>query len=263
MVNLSEWFWLCGILPPPGTSLPSRCSTRCRSSSWSSPIRRYTSRPVVLNMSFCVLLHQPNSGILFQVVNVTGNQDICFYNFLCAHPLGALRWVVFQVSAQLRLGLRVFLWLMLNFLLTAHSTTSSVTLVTWCWDFSSFLSSSRETSSTIALSSEMTSMHWYGMNEREEHLVLGSVLTSSFHLLQIRFMSWMAVLVFPLGMRDSKALWSFLRHGDCSDDGGLAECLLPRLSQLHQLPVWWGHLWTTTFLPKLLLWCQKFFQRRV
>uniref|UniRef100_A0A8C9ZQ12 SID1 transmembrane family member 2 n=1 Tax=Sander lucioperca TaxID=283035 RepID=A0A8C9ZQ12_SANLU len=24
------------------------------------------------------------------VVNVTGNQDICFYNFLCAHPLGAL-----------------------------------------------------------------------------------------------------------------------------------------------------------------------------
>lgn len=48
----------------------------------------------------------------------------------------------------------------------------------------------------------------------------------------------MAVLVFPLGMRDSEALWSFLRHGDCSDDGGLAECLLPRLSQLHQLPVW-------------------------
>uniref|UniRef100_A0A673MFD9 SID1 transmembrane family member 2-like n=1 Tax=Sinocyclocheilus rhinocerous TaxID=307959 RepID=A0A673MFD9_9TELE len=25
------------------------------------------------------------------VVNVTGNQDICYYNFLCAHPLGALR----------------------------------------------------------------------------------------------------------------------------------------------------------------------------
>ncbi|XP_034724000.1 SID1 transmembrane family member 2 isoform X2 [Etheostoma cragini] len=24
------------------------------------------------------------------VVNVTGNQDICFYNFLCAHPMGAL-----------------------------------------------------------------------------------------------------------------------------------------------------------------------------
>uniref|UniRef100_A0A671S0G5 SID1 transmembrane family member 2 n=1 Tax=Sinocyclocheilus anshuiensis TaxID=1608454 RepID=A0A671S0G5_9TELE len=27
------------------------------------------------------------------VVNVTGNQDICYYNFLCAHPLGALRCV--------------------------------------------------------------------------------------------------------------------------------------------------------------------------
>lgn len=31
---------------------------------------------------------------VLQVVNVTGNQDICFYNFLCAHPLGALRCVV-------------------------------------------------------------------------------------------------------------------------------------------------------------------------
>lgn len=28
---------------------------------------------------------------LLQVVNVTGNQDICYYNFLCAHPLGNLR----------------------------------------------------------------------------------------------------------------------------------------------------------------------------
>lgn len=26
-------------------------------------------------------------------MNVTGNQDICYYNFLCAHPLGALRCV--------------------------------------------------------------------------------------------------------------------------------------------------------------------------
>lgn len=26
------------------------------------------------------------------MVNVTGNQDICYYNFLCAHPLGNLRW---------------------------------------------------------------------------------------------------------------------------------------------------------------------------
>lgn len=32
------------------------------------------------------------SHFLLQVVNVTGNQDICYYNFLCAHPLGNLRW---------------------------------------------------------------------------------------------------------------------------------------------------------------------------
>lgn len=31
------------------------------------------------------------SLLLLQVVNVTGNQDICYYNFLCAHPLGVLR----------------------------------------------------------------------------------------------------------------------------------------------------------------------------
>uniref|UniRef100_A0A4W5M6U1 SID1 transmembrane family member 2 n=1 Tax=Hucho hucho TaxID=62062 RepID=A0A4W5M6U1_9TELE len=37
---------------------------------------------------FCVLM-LTCSGLL-QVVNVTGNQDICYYNFLCAHPLGNL-----------------------------------------------------------------------------------------------------------------------------------------------------------------------------
>lgn len=26
----------------------------------------------------------------FQVLNQTGNQDLCYYNFLCAHPLGLL-----------------------------------------------------------------------------------------------------------------------------------------------------------------------------
>ncbi|XP_011822217.1 PREDICTED: SID1 transmembrane family member 1 [Mandrillus leucophaeus] len=30
------------------------------------------------------------SLLILQVVNVTGNQDICYYNFLCAHPLGVL-----------------------------------------------------------------------------------------------------------------------------------------------------------------------------
>lgn len=24
--------------------------------------------------------------LIFQVVNLTGNQDLCYYNFLCAHP---------------------------------------------------------------------------------------------------------------------------------------------------------------------------------
>lgn len=40
-------------------------------------------------MSFSNPLLAP---LLLQVVNVTGNQDICYYNFLCAHPLGNLRW---------------------------------------------------------------------------------------------------------------------------------------------------------------------------
>lgn len=36
--------------------------------------------------------HPTLSPLPLQVVNVTGNQDICYYNFLCAHPLGNLRW---------------------------------------------------------------------------------------------------------------------------------------------------------------------------
>ena len=40
-------------------------------------LRRFSSAPSLLPL---------------QVVNVTGNQDICYYNFLCAHPLGNLRW---------------------------------------------------------------------------------------------------------------------------------------------------------------------------
>ncbi|KAJ8780104.1 hypothetical protein J1605_011899 [Eschrichtius robustus] len=38
-------------------------------------LRRFSSAPSLLPL---------------QVVNVTGNQDICYYNFLCAHPLGNL-----------------------------------------------------------------------------------------------------------------------------------------------------------------------------
>uniref|UniRef100_A0A8C4LW55 SID1 transmembrane family member 1 n=1 Tax=Equus asinus asinus TaxID=83772 RepID=A0A8C4LW55_EQUAS len=35
-------------------------------------------------------LHFLFSLLVLQVVHVTGNQDICYYNFLCAHPLGSL-----------------------------------------------------------------------------------------------------------------------------------------------------------------------------
>lgn len=53
---------------------------------------------LILKRFFVCVGTSPESVIVFQVVNVTGNQDICFYNFLCAHPLGALRWVGLQVS---------------------------------------------------------------------------------------------------------------------------------------------------------------------
>lgn len=42
----------------------------------------------------CTVSRILNLVFVLQVVNVTGNQDICYYNFLCAHPLGALRYVV-------------------------------------------------------------------------------------------------------------------------------------------------------------------------
>lgn len=56
---------------------------------------------LILKRFFVCVGASPERVIVVQVVNVTGNQDICFYNFLCAHPLGALRWVPLQVSAQL------------------------------------------------------------------------------------------------------------------------------------------------------------------
>ncbi|XP_030890294.1 LOW QUALITY PROTEIN: SID1 transmembrane family member 1 [Leptonychotes weddellii] len=35
----------------------------------------------------CISIH---INVLHRVANTTGNQDICYYNFLCAHPLGVL-----------------------------------------------------------------------------------------------------------------------------------------------------------------------------
>lgn len=80
-----------------GTSLRSQCFTLFLSFSWSSPIRRYEIS-LHVSCSVCSVLiglddNYYNFFIFWQVVNVTGNQDICYYNFLCAHPLGALRCV--------------------------------------------------------------------------------------------------------------------------------------------------------------------------
>jgi hypothetical protein len=36
-------------------------------------------------MLFCFKFH-----LFVQVLNQTGNEDLCYYNFLCAHPLGLL-----------------------------------------------------------------------------------------------------------------------------------------------------------------------------
>lgn len=59
----------------------------------------------------------------------------------------------------------------------------------------------------------------------------GAPVSRLSHLADIR-------ALFPPGMWDPEALRSVLCHGHGPDDGGPAECLLPRLSQLHQLPVW-------------------------
>uniref|UniRef100_A0A672V8K9 SID1 transmembrane family member 2 n=1 Tax=Strigops habroptila TaxID=2489341 RepID=A0A672V8K9_STRHB len=47
------------------------------------------------------------------VVNVTGNQDICYYNFLCAHPLGNLRWRFNNILSNLGYVLLGLLFLLI------------------------------------------------------------------------------------------------------------------------------------------------------
>lgn len=104
-----------------------------------------------------------------QVVNSTGNQDICYYNFLCAHPLGALRCasrhVFFFLHAVCVIIIIIITCLrkvMINSPHTVHSTTSSVTSVTWCWGSSFSSSSSKEISPTTALWNAATSTRWWG-----------------------------------------------------------------------------------------------------
>lgn len=63
---------------------------RCQSCSW-----LYPPRWLVFFVSFqCDVSIYTESffslNLLFQVLKETGNQDLCYYNFLCAYPLGFL-----------------------------------------------------------------------------------------------------------------------------------------------------------------------------
>uniref|UniRef100_A0A670ZFB0 SID1 transmembrane family member 1 n=1 Tax=Pseudonaja textilis TaxID=8673 RepID=A0A670ZFB0_PSETE len=66
--------YTCGSSIPP--SIQGRCFVFCRNI---ITIAVFYALPVVQ----LVITYQT-------VVNITGNQDICYYNFLCAHPLGVL-----------------------------------------------------------------------------------------------------------------------------------------------------------------------------
>ena len=57
---------------------------------------------LLLLLLFCFLCHESKISqqifavrlvyVIFQVLNASGDEDICYYNFFCAHPLGVLRW---------------------------------------------------------------------------------------------------------------------------------------------------------------------------
>lgn len=115
------------------------------------------------------------SPLLLQVVNVTGNQDICYYNFLCAHPLGNLRWGLCWGRSCSRARRPDQGWGLYECLpsqgkrpwceawcrpLLAPSTTSSATWGTSCWGCSSCSSSCSGKSTTTGPCCAMTSTPW-------------------------------------------------------------------------------------------------------
>ena len=152
---------------------------------WHPPIRWRTRRVVHRLWPESGELGAPSHPTLFslplQVVNVTGNQDICYYNFLCAHPLGNLRWesscdapfshvLVNQCKGQglcecpprgwgTGLGPEVETMRPVS-PLPAPSTTSSATWGTSCWGCSSCSSSCNGRSTTTGPCCAMTSAPW-------------------------------------------------------------------------------------------------------
>jgi hypothetical protein len=45
-----------------------------------------------------ISLYQVHVDPCEQVLNQTGNEDLCYYNFLCAHPLGLLSGNLFVLD---------------------------------------------------------------------------------------------------------------------------------------------------------------------
>uniref|UniRef100_A0A672M5Y1 SID1 transmembrane family member 2 n=1 Tax=Sinocyclocheilus grahami TaxID=75366 RepID=A0A672M5Y1_SINGR len=133
------------------------------------------------------------------VVNVTGNQDICYYNFLCAHPLGALSSFnnILSNLGYVLLGLLFLLIVLQRDILHNRALERN--------------------ENTALVRNTNTSIISLGLSAALQTHVLISCLSS--------------------GVWHSQALRPVLRHGHCSDDGGATQRLLPRLSELHQLPV--------------------------
>ena len=53
-------------------------------------INLYTySIPFSIAIPLYILLH-----MVLQVLNDSGDQDLCYYNFKCSHPYWSLRWVL-------------------------------------------------------------------------------------------------------------------------------------------------------------------------
>uniref|UniRef100_A0A8C6ZB75 SID1 transmembrane family member 1 n=1 Tax=Nothoprocta perdicaria TaxID=30464 RepID=A0A8C6ZB75_NOTPE len=69
------------------TKVSCHCSHGCDAGQWTK-LDQYQN---IITIAVFYALPVVQLVITYQtVVNVTGNQDICYYNFLCAHPLGVL-----------------------------------------------------------------------------------------------------------------------------------------------------------------------------